>query len=91
MIRGLRSPSALDFFSRESFLFPSQKGGDEKADLWSGYKFDSYCNKGNNSYYRELAYENETFTDVLLSAACMRSGFPDLSQNSDFSSSIIFC
>jgi hypothetical protein len=40
--------------------------------------------------YREPADENERSTDVLLSAACLRSGFPDLSQNSDFTAAAGF-
>ena len=39
---------------------------------------------------REPADENERSTDVLLSAACLRSGFPDLSQNSDFTAAAGF-
>ena len=40
--------------------------------------------------FREPADENERSTDVLLSAACLRSGFPDLSQNSDFTAAAGF-
>jgi hypothetical protein len=40
--------------------------------------------------YREPADENERSTDVLLSAACLRSGFPDLTQNSDFTAAAGF-
>jgi hypothetical protein len=46
--------------------------------------------RATSSLYREPADENERSSDVSLSAACLRSGFPDLSQNSDFTAAAGF-